>query len=392
MALKLLIDNYRVWWQKPRSVGEGEHSREVSFLELFYDLVYVVLISLLAHVFAQDVSWLGLGKFVFIFFFIFWAWANGMFYHELHGQNDVSTRVFTFVQMLIVGSMGLFIERAFSTGADGFAISLGAYIVFMSALWFRTGIFDKAHKVLSWRYSAVYFLTALAMLASVFFAEPLKFYIWLGVLLVSVLLPFLFSVLPVTREQSSIALGLSHSAIERYGLFTIIVLGEVVVSAIRGAAEFETLTTRVWLISLLGMLIAIGLWWLYFDFVSRRQVRDKSLLNQLYIYLHMPFLAAVAGGGAVVSYIVHHQQEFLSSLVRWVFVSLIAVALTMVAILLGIVKQRQIADHYIHLGMKIILLMAAGVLALGYLKLGIVATMSLVVVLLMFPVFVGTLV
>lgn len=71
MAIKLLIDNYRVWWQKPRSVGEGEHSREVSFLELFYDLVYVVLISLLAHQFAQDVSWFGLAKFSFIFFFFF---------------------------------------------------------------------------------------------------------------------------------------------------------------------------------------------------------------------------------------------------------------------------------------------------------------------------------
>lgn len=315
-----------------------------------------------------------------------------MFYHELHGQNDVSTRVFTFVQMLIVGSMGLFIEKAFSTGADGFAISVGTYIVFMSALWFRTGIYDKAHSVLSWRYSAVYFLTALAMLASVFFPEPTKFYIWVVVLFVSVLLPFLFSVLPVTREQSSIALGLSYSAIERYGLFTIIVLGEVVVSAIRGAAEFESLATRVWLISLLGMLIAIGLWWLYFDFVSRRQVRDKSMLNQLYTFLHMPFLAAVAGGGAVVSYIVHHQQEFLTSEVRWVFVTLIAVALTMVAILLGIVKQRQIADHYTHLGMRIILLMAGGALLLGYLKLGIVASMGLVVALLMFPVFVGTLV
>ena len=50
---------FRKWWQVPRRAGEPHRDRRVSFLELFYDLVYVVLISQLAHSFSQDISLIG---------------------------------------------------------------------------------------------------------------------------------------------------------------------------------------------------------------------------------------------------------------------------------------------------------------------------------------------
>jgi low temperature requirement protein LtrA len=71
-------------------------------LELFYDLVYVVLIAQLSHALAGHISLAGLAGFAFLFIIVWWAWLNGTTYHDLHGNNDIRTRVFTFTQMLCV--------------------------------------------------------------------------------------------------------------------------------------------------------------------------------------------------------------------------------------------------------------------------------------------------
>ncbi len=76
----------------PRAHGEVLEDRAVSFLELFYDLVFVVLIAQIAHTLAGDVSWAGFGRFAVVFSLIWVAWVNGSFYHELHGRDDGRSR------------------------------------------------------------------------------------------------------------------------------------------------------------------------------------------------------------------------------------------------------------------------------------------------------------
>jgi low temperature requirement protein LtrA len=90
------IRRFRDWWQVPRRAGERQKHSQVTFLELFYNLVFVVLIAQLAHALAPHVGWVGLGNFTFLFIIVWWAWLNGTTYHNLHGNNDIRTRVFTF--------------------------------------------------------------------------------------------------------------------------------------------------------------------------------------------------------------------------------------------------------------------------------------------------------
>ena len=68
----------------------------VSFLELFFDLVFVVVIAQLADRLAHHPTWAGAGWFVFLFYAVWASWINGTLYYDLHGTNDVSVRVFTF--------------------------------------------------------------------------------------------------------------------------------------------------------------------------------------------------------------------------------------------------------------------------------------------------------
>lgn len=49
-------NSFRKWWQPPRKASERVEGRTVTFLELFYDLVYVVLIAQLAHALSEHVD------------------------------------------------------------------------------------------------------------------------------------------------------------------------------------------------------------------------------------------------------------------------------------------------------------------------------------------------
>jgi len=105
LIMKLLQDTFRIWWQKPSSVTEREKNREISYLELFYDLVYVAIVIELTHILAGNISLGVLIQYIALFSMVWWAWLNGSLYHELHGNNDVRTRIFTFIQMLSLAGM-----------------------------------------------------------------------------------------------------------------------------------------------------------------------------------------------------------------------------------------------------------------------------------------------
>ena len=133
--------------------------RRVTFLELFYDLVYVVLIAELAHALSYQVDAAAVGKFAVLFFIVWWAWLNGTLYHELHGNNDIRTRVFTFLQMFAVAAMAVFAHNAIGKGSTGFALAYAAFQLILTYLWWRTGVHDPDHRPLSRPYVALFLLT-----------------------------------------------------------------------------------------------------------------------------------------------------------------------------------------------------------------------------------------
>jgi low temperature requirement protein LtrA len=75
---------------------------------------------------------------------------------------------------------------------------------------------------------------------------------------------------PALQEQLDGSFHVTPSAVERFGLFTLIVLGEVIVGTVRGVAERQEITLTIGVIGVMGMMVAFGLWWLYFDFIWHR--------------------------------------------------------------------------------------------------------------------------
>ena len=188
--MSLLRRTFRSWWMVPRQTSQRIDHRTISFLELFYDLVYVVLIAEVAHGLSAHVDLAGLGGFIFLFVIVWWAWLNGAIYHDLHGNNDLRTRVFTFVQMACVASMAVFAHGALGDTYAGFAISFGVFQLVFAYLWWRTGVYDAAHRPLSRPYVIGFLVMTTLFFVSVWLPAPLRFYLWGISVAISLLLPF----------------------------------------------------------------------------------------------------------------------------------------------------------------------------------------------------------
>jgi low temperature requirement protein LtrA len=82
------------YWQPPRPHGEVIEGRSVSSLELFYDLVYVVVIAQVAHHLAEYVTWRGALEFAVVFGMIWLAWMNGTVYARDRGPSQRCSLLF----------------------------------------------------------------------------------------------------------------------------------------------------------------------------------------------------------------------------------------------------------------------------------------------------------
>ena len=379
---------FRRWWRPPRATSERAEERRVTFLELFYDLVYVVIISELSHALSEQISLTGIGTFVFLFIVVWWAWFNGAMYHDLHGNNDIRTRVFTFSQMFTVAAMAVFAHNAMGIGSTGFALAYAAFHLILTWLWWRTGVYDPHHRPISQPYSLTFLITSLLFIFSIFVPAPWQFTLWgLALLLDLILLSLILtSSNPAIQEQLSRTMLISPTAVERFGLFTIIVLGEVIVGVVSGVAGHQHLSWLVGGTAALGMLIAIGLWWIYFDFVSDRPPVPQTIPSLGWVYLHLPATIGITALGASILNVVEHAGETLPVEVRWLLVGAVAAALFGISVLTRTLNIPENQRSYYRTGF--VMMVVAGLVAasLGLIRMNTIPLLLALSALLLVPI------
>jgi low temperature requirement protein LtrA len=384
--------SFRHWWKAPKRVSDRKIDRRVTFLELFYDLIYVVLIAELAHALSKDISLIGIGSFVFLFVIVWWAWIHGTMYHELHGSNDIRTRVLTFTQMFCVGAMAVFAHNALGEGSVGFALSFAAMQLTLTFLWWRTGVHDPLHRPLSRPYSLTCLFTTMLFIFSVFVPAPLRFYMWGLSLLLSLILPLYLLTLgrrnPDVQAEIDRSSTATASSVERYGLFTIIVLGEVIVGVVQGVAG-QHLSWLVGGTAALGMLIAIGIWWIYFDFISHRFPINRKIPTYGWMYLHLPMTISIAAVGAAVLNVVEHSEKALPTEVQWLLVGALVVALASIALMMRTIQCPQKYLKYYRRGSTITLFSGMIIAVLGLIELNIITLLIVMCLLMFIPVLYG---
>jgi low temperature requirement protein LtrA len=237
---------FRRWfWRPPRPHGETIAGRTVSFLELFYDLVYVAVIAQAAHHLAEHVSVRESAEFAIVFSLIWIAWVNGSLYIEIHGRDDGRTRVIVFTQMGLLVLLAAFTADAGDGSGAAFAIVYAAFLVVVTWLFSTVRREERLEHpefvAVTGRYVIGMGVAVVVILASAFLSAEPRVIVWAGVVIT-----WIGGMLLAGRSAVGMNRGLppTDSLVERFGLFTIIVLGEVVIGVVDGLSSWNATSRR----------------------------------------------------------------------------------------------------------------------------------------------------
>ena len=284
--------------------------RAATVLELFFDLVFVVAVSTagvqLHHALTEGHAGKGIGLYLMVFFTIWWAWMTFTWFATSFDSDDWLYRLSTFVQMagvlvLTAGIGDVFEDRNFSIMAIGYVIMRVA----MGAQWLRASR-AKGQEGRSALTYAIGILSAqvLWVISAVVTSGRIPLWIFVVFVIVELSVPLVAEVTGGTPWHRE------HIA-ERYGLFTMIVLGESLLgsaNAIIEALDEGEHIGQLIDVSIMTIVISAGIWWIYFYPRHTERLSNSSiLLSVRWGYAHYLIFASAgafsAGIEALVDYV-----------------------------------------------------------------------------------------
>ncbi|WP_189602369.1 low temperature requirement protein A [Streptomyces lateritius] len=280
--------------------SRDEAHRAATPLELFFDLCFVVAVAQagaeLVHAVAEAHTAEGIVNYAMVFFAIWWAWMNFTWFASAYDNDDVLYRVVTLVQIAGVLILAAGVSRGFEDH-DFLVVWLG-YVVMRCALatqWLRAAhhAASPAERTLCRRYAGGVLLCQVGWTALLLPHESARPWVFLVMAIVEM-------AVPVYAEKDATTQWHPHHIAERYGLFTIIVLGETIAAATvavkSGISENDALGELL-PIAAGGLLIVFAAWWIYFVVPAH----DRLVSNRqafLWGYGHYLILASAAAIGA----------------------------------------------------------------------------------------------
>jgi low temperature requirement protein LtrA len=290
---------------------EEDEPRRASYLELFFDLVFVVAIAQLAHELVLDHSLHGFLVFGALFLPVFITWQGYMIYADRFDTDDVVFRVVVFFGMLGILALGVQVPDVAHGDGMGFAVAYILVRSLMIGLYLRAYQHVPAARPLIVRYAGGYSIGVALWIVSLPLDAPERYVLWGIGLAWEYAQPWL-----VRHLFATIPVHVSHVP-ERFALFTIVVLGESVLAVALGVADREWALSAA-VIAGLGFFVAASIWWLYFGHGVEFSLDRSSLAILVFAYVHIPLLAALTAVGAGITLAIEQSSEpGLDTGTRW---------------------------------------------------------------------------
>lgn len=275
------------------------HERASTPLELLFDLCFVVAVAFLAAELHHGVAAAHIGSaltaYLMLFVPVWWAWMSYSWYATAFSHDDPIHRVLTGAQMLGVLAVAAAVPSAAAGELVPFTITYAVMRLPLIAQWVRSALADPPHRGFAMTYAVGSALAQLLWVLGALLPGPGRWAVFAVALVVELATP----VLAVRRSPDRV-FHPGHIA-ERYGLFTIIVLGESILAVSLGLREVvgaSALAPEV-LISVTAVLvIAFALWWLYFDTLGADALLRNRQAAFAWGYGHYAIFAGVAAIGA----------------------------------------------------------------------------------------------
>jgi len=269
----------------PTLQRDVKSERRVTWLELFFDLIYVVTIAQVAKTMEHGHDWAAFAKAGIVFIAVWWAWVGQTFYLARFDSDDLVHKLVTMIQMFAVAAMAIAIPHAIETTSSTFVIAYCCVRGLLVLEYLRAAWYIPHARPLALWYAGGFALAIVVWLTSLAFPPEPRIYIWIAALLVDYGTP-----LSAGRITLRFPPNVTHLP-ERFGLFTLIVIGETVASVVLGL-ESGGLSATAIVCASLGWIIAFSLWWCYFDGIRGAKARSMTVKSapqfRRWMYLHLP--------------------------------------------------------------------------------------------------------
>ncbi|HEX3691922.1 MAG TPA: low temperature requirement protein A [Solirubrobacteraceae bacterium] len=278
----------------PRLTAVMRDGERVTPLELFFDLVFVLALTQCTTLMARTPTWKGLLEGLLVLGILWWSWVGYAWLTSVIDPEEGAVRLAMFVAMAGLLVAALCVPGAFGPEALLFAC---VYAVVRAAHIALFAIASRGDGQLRHSVVGLAGSTALGvglLVAAAFVGGATQIGLWALALALDMLGPYLFG-----ADGWKLVPG--HFA-ERHGLIVLIALGESIVAL--GVGAKEVLDVGIVAAAVLGMVVAVSLWWVYFDvtaIVAERRLsraeegRERNeLARDSYSYLHFPMVAGIA--------------------------------------------------------------------------------------------------
>lgn len=384
--IKNIQNTFASCWRKPviHTAHDVEEEKKASWLELFYDLIFVAVVAQLAHKLAAHTTLLGVVKYISLFVPVWWVWIASTYYSNRFVVDDAGHKLFVFLKMVFICIFAYSVHDAFGERGVYFALAYAALRAIHVIMWHRA---DKSnpvfHKVAM--YFTVGYLTAAALwIASIFVVGKCRYILWAVGMTIDILTPFT----TMKMQQKIPNINVLHLP-ERFGLFIILALGESVIGTANGIASQHHLTISNSFLGLCGLVIAFSIWWIYFEQIMINPFGGGIWWGLGWTYLHFPIIVAVTAIGASITHMVGHHADHVTSLYLLLGSALVVL---LVFAIIDSISQKRFTEQVTHMKLfksRIFSLLCIGVLLSLVKYLSLPAVLIALIAILVFQVFCG---
>ena len=313
----------RPLFEAPRIRREDEGKRPTSWLEFFFDLVFVVAVDQLARRLEHADTGHDVLVYLALYGPVWWAWVGFVLYTDRFGTDDLSDRFMTLVQVgaaLVIAAAAL---QATSDRAAAFALAYGVFRLVLAVRYAMAAHYVREARRECTRQSVGFALAALIWLASAAVPATWRFWMWGAGFAVDVLTPFasgrLHHIVPPDPEHLE----------ERFGTFINISLGVGFVGLVEAMRD-QPLSSAVLATAALSLLVGFSIWWGFFDTLDQapiQQVRTRHRTGpyKVWLFAQLPLAAGVAAAGIAVGRLAHDAEAAaVEDPVRWLACGMVA--------------------------------------------------------------------
>jgi low temperature requirement protein LtrA len=291
--------------------------QKVTFVELFFDLVFVFCVTQVVSLLHGHVDLHSAGSAVLVFWLVWWAWTQFTWALNAANTEHPRVRVITLISTAVAFFLAVGIPGAFGDRALWFAVPYVLVRVVGLLAYYWVARSDPAQRRAVFVFGSFSISGLVAVLVGAMLGGAAQYWCWAAAILLDLIAA------AVGGQREGWNLHPDHF-VERHGLIVIIALGETLIVAAAGLSEAPR-TPAALATAILAVAVTGGLWWTYFghvrsSFEHALAAADghmrSAMARDTFSVLHFPLLCGVIAMAAATEAALAHPYEPLALDVR----------------------------------------------------------------------------